>query len=186
MNKAKKKTTRGWMLACAVLLVTILIVSVVLLLDDSPVLVYRGVERGAVVEFFMVNEDKFEFVISRLIETNYTGNYLQVAITKRTNVIVFSRDQFETYISPEALGITMDDELAGCLRTILTGGKLGMISIRKYPAATYPVEYPMIFDVSIGLNTPFTQSAIYYYFSTERSQDSEKMQNVKGNWYMYE
>ena len=182
MDKAEKKK-RSWVrwLLCIALLVVVVVISSLHFLDNRPVIVYRGVEKLEVAVFFLENEEKFDYVISRLMETNYEYNHWYAAITKRTKDVVFSTDQFETYISADALGLAVDDELFEYLRTILTDGRLGRISIRKYPAAG---NYPMIFDVSFGFSTPITQGAIYYYYSTERSPDAEKKTNIIGNWYM--
>ena len=185
MDKAKKKKRWVWQLLCVALLVGAFTILVLSLLDNRPVF-YRtpGRPPSEVMEFFLANEDKFKYVINRLIEANYENLHWHIGVTKRTREVVFSTDRFETYISPEALGITVDDELIEYLRIILTEGKFGRISIKKAPATTYSVEYPMIFDVSFGFNNPVSQGAIYYYYSTERSPGTENMINIKGNWYM--
>ena len=183
MDKTKKKRRWvRWSIYIA-LFGVILCIFIMLLLDNNPTIVYRGVAKREVAEFFLANEDKFEYVISRLIETNYEGSYLCIAVTRRTKDVVFSTDNFETYISSETLGIIADEEFVEYLRIILTEGRLGQVTIRKFPATTRP-EYPMIFDANFGFSNPITRGAIYYFYSTERSPGAEKLLNIKGNWYM--
>ena len=165
------------------LLLGVILASAVLLCSDNRPIAYRDSKRSEreVAEFLLANEDSFEYVISRLIETNYTGSYLQVGITKRTKDVVFGTDNLETRVSPNELGITVDDELIECLRVILVEGSFGRISIRRYPASG---EYPLIFDVFFRNRTSSHELGIYYYASTERSPGAEQKTNINGNWYV--
>ena len=163
---------------CVALFVAITALAIMRLLDDGPVSPMRyAVGRAGidVEEFFLANEDKFEYIVDRLRESSYVGGELWIGITKRTNEAVFSTDDyfFKTRTLPEDLGIILDDEFVECLRVILIEGKLGRVFVKRYP--TWP-EFKVVFG-----NRRLAEASINYYEPVEAFQVTEE--KIKGNWF---
>jgi len=180
MYNAKKKRCRIWPLLCLAICVVVLALFITRLFDNGPVHYSRiAIHRDTInkEEFFLANEDKFEYIVDRLKESSYEGDCLWIGITKRTKEVILSTEDyyFDSRVSHEELGIVLDDEFSEYLRVILIDGKLGRVSVTRWPSR------PKL-EVVFG-NGRRDDPKIYYYEPKELFWGVTWSQNLMGNWY---
>jgi len=176
MERKKPKLKKRYILLC-LLLVVVLAVAILQIFDNSPIRFrYKDLLYGEEVkEFFLENEEAFEYVVSCLRKTSHTGQYLRVGITKRTKEVVFS-DYYRKTLFADDIGISVDERLTECIRTIVIEGKLGALKATKYPS---------MFLMTFGndYHTDRFPTRIWYYDDPHNPSYMKGYAHIKGNWY---